>query len=126
MAKTKKILIIEDDQTILSMYDSKFQGEGFEVFKAEDGNEGFKIAQKEQPDIIMLDIILPQIDGFTVLSELKKDKKTKDIPVVMLTNLGTIEDQKKGKTMGAEDYLVKASLTPAEISEKIKKILKIK
>lgn len=126
MTNTKTILIIEDDQTILSMYDSKFQGEGFEVLKAEDGNEGLKIAKKNQPDIIMLDIILPQIDGFTVLAELKKDKATKNIPVVMLTNLGTTEDQKKGKKMGAEDYLVKASLTPAEISEKIKKILNIK
>ncbi len=125
MAKPKKILIIEDDLTILSMYESKFAGEGFKVFGAEDGNKGLEIAKKENPDIIMLDIILPQIDGFTVLAELKKDKKTQDIPVVMLTNLGTTEDQKKGKKMGAEDYLVKASLTPAQISEKIKKILKI-
>jgi len=125
MAKTKKILIIEDDATILSMYESKFIGEGFKVFSAEDGNKGLEIAKTEKPDIIMLDIILPQIDGFTVLSELKKDKTTSGIPVVMLTNLGTTEDQKKGKKMGAEDYLVKASLTPAQISEKIKKILKI-
>lgn len=122
--KKKKILIVEDDKTILSMYTSKFEGEGFEVVGAESGSDGLELARKEKPDLIMLDIILPGLDGFTVLKELKDDKKTAKIPVVMLTNLSTDEDRKKGEKMGATDYLVKASLTPAQISEKIKKILK--
>lgn len=126
MKKNKKILIVEDDSTILTMYKSKFDSDGFEVLSAENGDEALKIMKKEKPDIIMLDVILPQIDGFEVLTRLKKDKATEKIPVVMLTNLGTTEDKEKGEKLGATDYLVKASLTPSEISEKIKKILNIK
>jgi len=120
----KKILIVEDDPMISSIYKTKFEADGFAAVVAGNGAEGLDIARKEQPDIIMLDVILPQIDGFSVLEELKKDKLTKDIPVIMLTNLGTDEDKAKGEKMGAVDYFVKASLTPAQISEKIKKHLK--
>jgi len=120
----KKILIVEDDNMISSIYKTKFEADGFAAVVAGNGAEGLDIARKEQPDIIMLDVILPQIDGFSVLEELKKDKLTKDIPVIMLTNLGTDEDKAKGEKMGAVDYFVKASLTPAQISEKIKKHLK--
>ncbi|PIT95524.1 response regulator [Candidatus Falkowbacteria bacterium CG10_big_fil_rev_8_21_14_0_10_38_22] len=109
---------------ISSIYKTKFEADGFAAVVAGNGAEGLDIARKEQPDIIMLDVILPQIDGFSVLEELKKDKLTKDIPVIMLTNLGTDEDKAKGEKMGAVDYFVKASLTPAQISEKIKKHLK--
>ena len=119
-----KILIVEDDPMISSIYKTKFEADGFAAVVAGNGAEGLDIARKEQPDIIMLDVILPQIDGFSVLEELKKDKLTKDIPVIMLTNLGTDEDKAKGEKMGAVDYFVKASLTPAQISEKIKKHLK--
>ena len=120
----KKILIVEDDNMISSIYKTKFEADGFAAVVAGNGAEGLDIARKEQPDIIMLDVILPQIDGFSVLEELKKDKLTKDIPVIMLTNLGTDEDKAKGEKMGAVDYFVKISLTPAQISEKIKKHLK--
>ena len=120
----KKILIVEDDPMISSIYKTKFEADGFAAVVAGNGAEGLDIARKEQPDIIMLDVILPQIDGFSVLEELKKDKLTKDIPVIMLTNLGTDEDKAKGEKMGAVDYFVKTSLTPAQISEKIKKHLK--
>lgn len=120
----KKILIIEDDSVLSSMYKTKFEADGLEVLSAANGVDGLKTAQKEKLDLIMLDIILPQIDGFAVLEELKKDPKTKIIPVIMLTSLGTDEDQEKGKKMGAIDYIIKASLTPAQISERIKEILK--
>jgi len=122
--KKQKVLIVEDDNMISSIYKTKFEADGFAAVVAGNGAEGLDIARKEQPDIIMLDVILPQIDGFSVLEELKKDKLTKDIPVIMLTNLGTDEDKAKGEKMGAVDYFVKASLTPAQISEKIKKHLK--
>lgn len=111
---------------ISSMYKTKFVADGFEVLLADNGVNGLELAKTAKPDIIMLDIILPQLDGFSVLEQIKKDKATKDIPVIMLTNLGTDEDKAKGKIMGAADYLVKASLTPGQISEKIKKVLKIK
>ncbi|MFA5360035.1 MAG: response regulator [Patescibacteria group bacterium] len=127
MAKDKKkILVVEDDPMISSMYKTKFEVDGFEVFTADNGATGLELVKKEKPDIVMLDIILPQLDGFSVLEQIKQDKITKNIPVIMLTNLSTDEDKAKGEKMGALDYLVKASLTPGQISEKIKQILKIK
>ncbi len=122
----KTILIVEDDLMISSIYKSKFEMDGFIVVVANNGAEGIELAKKEKPDIIMLDIILPQVDGFSVLEKIKKDKQTKLIPVIMLTNLSTEEDAAKGKELGAIDYLIKASLTPKQISEKIKQYLKIK
>lgn len=118
----KKILLVEDDPMISSIYEAKFKADGFEVLIAADGARGIELAKNEKPDIIMLDIILPGLDGFSVLEEIKKDKTTQAIPVVMLTNLGTEEDKAKGQKMGALDYLVKANLTPGQISEKILKI----
>lgn len=120
MSKTRKILIVEDDQTISIMYKAKFETEGFSVLSASTGVDGLNIAKKEKPSIIMLDIVLPQMDGFSVLKKLKAGKETKKIPVIMLTNLGTEEDVKKGKELGADDYLVKASLTPTQVSNKVK------
>ncbi len=120
----KKILLVEDDNLISSMYKTKFQADGFEVIIAIDGAVALELAKEEKPDIIMLDIILPQLDGFTVLEELKKNAATKSIPVIMLTNLGTTEDKLKGEQLGAADYLVKANFTPAQISQKIKEHLK--
>jgi len=110
---------------ISSMYKTKFEADGFEVFIADNGASGLELAKKEMPDLIMLDVILPQLDGFAVLEQIKKDQAIKNIPVIMLTNLGTSEDKAKGETMGALDYFVKASLTPAQISAKIKEILKV-
>ncbi len=121
----KKILVVEDDSMISSMYKTKFEADGFTVLTASDGAEGLESAKKEKPDIIMLDVILPRLDGFSVLEEIKKDKTTKNIPVIMLTNLGTEEDKAKGEKLGALDYLVKASLTPGQVSAKIKQALKM-
>ncbi|MCK4553410.1 response regulator [Candidatus Parcubacteria bacterium] len=120
----KKVLLVEDDKTISLMYKIKIETGGFEVLTADNGADGLKLAKKQKPDIIMLDVILPQLDGFSVLEELKKDASTKNIPVVMLTNLGTEEDKEKGEKLGAADYLVKASLTPAQVEEKIKQYLR--
>jgi DNA-binding response OmpR family regulator len=124
--KTKTILLVEDDAIISSMYKAKFEDDGFKILIAQDGVSGLELAKKEKPDIIVLDVILPGLDGFSVLEEIKKDLTTKNIPVIMLTNLGTNEDKTKGRNMGALDYLVKASLTPAEISDKIKEFLNFK
>ncbi|MEA3450021.1 MAG: response regulator [Patescibacteria group bacterium] len=120
----KKILIVEDDKMISNMYEIKLKQEGFDVILAENGANGLDSAIKEKPAIILLDVIMPQIDGFMVLSEIRSNPGTKEIPVVMLTNLGTSEDQEKGKKLGATDYWVKASMTPAQVSERVKELLK--
>ncbi len=120
----KKILVVEDDEMIGPMYKTKFENDGYVVFMANNGVDGLEIAKKEKPDIIMLDIILPQLDGFSVLKELKESTETREVPVVMLTNLGTEEDKEKGDKLGAVGYLVKANLTPAQVSQEIKKYLK--
>jgi len=125
MAKEKiKILLVEDDTFLLEMYATKFELEGFEVLTAEDGKKGLDMAGKEKPDIILLDILMPKMDGFTVLDELKKDKETEKIPVILLTNLGQKDDVKKGFEKGAVGYLIKAHFMPSEVVDKIKKILK--
>jgi DNA-binding response OmpR family regulator len=121
--KKIKILLVEDDTFLLEMYSTKFNLEGFDVVAAADGEEGLKLAKKEKPDIVLLDVLMPKIDGFTVLKKLKKDSQTKAIPVVLLTNLGQKNDIDKGLKDGAEGYLIKAHFIPSEVVSKIKKIL---
>lgn len=120
-----KILIIEDEACLSQMYSSKLKLNGFETIVCQDGESGLLLSQKEKPDLILLDIILPKLDGFFVLKSLKEDLKIKDIPIVLLTNLSQKNDIEKGLKLGAIDYLVKAQLTPQEVIEKIKKILKL-
>jgi len=126
MAKKEKIkiLLVEDDTFLLDMYATKFELEGFSVVMAEDGKKGLEMAAKDDPDIILLDILMPKMDGFTVLDELKKNKDTEKIPVILLTNLGQKDDVKKGFEKGAVGYLIKAHFMPSEVVDKIKKILK--
>jgi len=125
MAKLKnKVLIVEDDPTLAEMYGAKFKSEGFDVLHAGDGVEGLAIAKAKQPDAILLDVMMPKLDGFATLKELRADKSFKKTPVVMLTNLGQTEDIQKGKALGADDYFVKANQTPAEIVAKVKALLK--
>lgn len=123
MGNKKKILVVEDDQMISSMYKTKFEADGFDVVIAGNGLEGYEFAKQHKPDIIMMDIILPQMDGFSALEKIKQDEETKNIKVIMLTNLGTEEDRAKGEKLGAAGYLVKARLTPAQVSAKIKEYL---
>lgn len=119
-----KILVVEDDAIINSMYKTKLELDGFEVLSATNGAMGLEMAKKEKADLILLDVIMPQLDGFTVLAELKKDPKIKNTPVIMLTNLGTEEDKAKGKKLGAVDYVVKSGLTPAQVCDKVREYLK--
>ena len=119
----KKILIIEDDKMINSMYKTKLEQEGYVVLAAEDGASGLDMALQHKPDLIMLDVIMPQLDGFSVLQQLRESLGVKNTPIILLTNLGTDEDKKKGEKLGATDYWVKANLTPSQVSEKIKQYL---
>jgi len=117
------ILLIEDDTFLLNMYVDKFEIEGFQVHAADDGEKGAKMALEKNPDIILLDIMLPKLDGFGVLEKLKSDAKTKDIPVILLTNLSQKEDVDRGIALGANDYLIKSHFMPSDVVAKIKKIL---
>ena len=118
-----KILIVEDDTFLAGIYANKFEKEGFEVLLATDGEMGLKLAKKDAPQIILLDILLPKLDGFEVLEKLKSDAGAKMIPVILLTNLGQKEDVDKGLKLGAADYLIKAHFMPAETVDKVKKVL---
>lgn len=118
-----KILLVEDDLMIVEMYKNRLEEEGFEVLTTDKGSKVLEIASKEKPDIILLDVILPEIDGFSVLEMLKNDSQTKNIPVMMLTNLGQEGDQNKGMNLGATQYFIKSQHTPSDVLVEIRKIL---
>jgi len=120
----KTILIIEDDKFLREMMGKRLAEEGYNVSMAIDGEEGITKIQKETPDLILLDLILPGIDGFEVLERMKKNSKLSKIPVIILSNLGQKEEVERGLSLGAVDYLIKAHFTPREIIDKIKKVLK--
>ncbi|MCK4782049.1 response regulator [Candidatus Parcubacteria bacterium] len=120
----KKILIIEDDKFLRELIVRKLLGQGFEIAQAIDGEEGVKKAEEEKPDLVLLDLILPGIDGFEVLQQIKSKSSLIKVPVIILSNLGQEEDIEKGFKLGAVDYLIKAHFTPGEIIEKIEKYLK--
>ncbi len=117
------ILLVEDDSFLANIYKTKFEMEGFTVNVAENGELGLKEAKKKKPDLILLDILLPKMDGFTVLQHLKADSALKDVPVILLTNLGQKDDVEKGLKLGAADYLIKAHFKPSETVDKVKKVL---
>ena len=124
--RKKKILIVEDDKVISSMYKTKLEADGFTILTADNGTQGLEMVLSEHPDLVMLDVIIPQLDGFSVLEEIRNNGEAiRNIPVVLLTNLATTEDQEKGKKLGATDYLVKSNLTPTQVSEKVKEYLKL-
>jgi DNA-binding response OmpR family regulator len=117
-----KVLLVEDDSFLRDICAKKLTKEGFSVFEILNGEQALKNLEKIEPDIILLDIILPAIDGFEVLKQIRsnKNKKIKQTPVIMLSNLGQEDDVKKALDLGANDYLIKAHFTTEEIVEKIK------
>lgn len=118
------ILIVEDDKFLRELIAQKLSKEGFNISEAVDGEEGIKKIKEEKPQLVLLDLILPGIDGFEVLSRMKEDPIISSTPVIILSNLGQKEDVEKGLKLGAVDYLIKAHFTPGEIIEKIRGILK--
>jgi len=119
----KTILFIEDESTLQKTFGDLLSQEGYKMISALDGEIGLKLAEKEEPDLILLDLILPKMHGFEVLKKLKEDPKTKETPVIILTNLEEIEDVDKALELGATTYLVKASYTLGEVLEKVKKAI---
>lgn len=119
----KRILLVEDDVFLAGIYKKKFEVEGFKISVSDNGKKGLDDAKKNPPDLILLDVLLPKMDGFTVLKELKSDPATKEIPVILLTNLGQKDDVEKGIESGAEDYLIKIHFKPSEVVDKVRKVL---
>jgi DNA-binding response OmpR family regulator len=122
----KNILIIEDDSFLRGLLSKKLSSSGFDVSEAIDGDKGIKKTKEEKPDLILLDLLLPTIDGFEVLSKIKQDPDTSSIPVIVLSNLGQKEDIDRCLELGATDYMIKAQFTPEEIIIKVKQVFEKK
>ena len=121
---SKKILIVEDELAMKNILADKFEKEGFVVFLAKNGIEGLEIVKKEQPDLILLDIVMPRMDGVTMLKNLRKQKKTGSIPVIILTNLSEPGDVSNGLNGGVKDFLVKTDWSLDEVVKKAQERLK--
>lgn len=119
----KTIIFIEDEPTLQKTIGRFLENEGYEIKSAIDGETGLAMVKKIKPDLVLLDLILPKKDGFEVLKEIKEDETTKNIPVIILTNLEKTADVEKTLSLGATTYLVKANYELEEIVKKIKEIL---
>lgn len=119
--KKPKVLIVDDEHTILSMYKSKFAFDNFDVVTAKNGEEALKVIAEENPDLILLDILMPVMDGYEFLKELRKKGIT--IPVIVLSNLDQESEEGKSISLGACDYMVKAHVTPKEVLARAKSCL---
>jgi len=120
MAEATKILLVDDDEFLLDMYSTKFKEEGFDVDIASSGEEALTKLRKSSYPIVLLDIVMPGLDGFEVLSRVKKENLAGNAVIIVLSNLGQKEDIERGLELGAKDYVVKAHFTPREVVEKIK------
>ncbi|MCK5085476.1 response regulator [Candidatus Parcubacteria bacterium] len=118
--KKKKIIIIEDDKFLLKAYEIKFKQSDFDVILATDGISGFELAEKEKPSLIILDLMLPGMNGFEFLKKIKSDEKLKNIPIIVVSNLGQKNDCEKAIKLGAKEFLIKTNYSLEEIIKKIK------
>ena len=122
----KKILFIEDEFTLQKTMGEFLEQEGYKIIHALDGEVGLQLAKKEKPDLILLDLVLPKLNGFEVLKKIKENEKIQNIPVIVLTNLGSSEDIKKILEIGATTFLIKTDQDLKDIAEKIKYALREK
>ncbi len=121
MKDTKKtVLIVEDEKPMLKILAEKFEKEDFKVLIARDGKEGLSLALKEKPNLILLDIIMPRMDGVTMLEQLRQDKRGQDIPVIILTNLTEPKKISKSMGQGVKNFLIKTEWGLDEVVEKVK------
>ena len=119
----KKVLVVEDDTLLKDMLGRQLTKDGWQVLHATEGEQALQLAESEHPDIMLLDLLLPGMSGFDILSTLKQKDSTKDIPVIVLSNLGQQEDIDKCLQSGASDFLIKANFTLDEVSAKIKALV---
>ena len=124
MEANKIILLVDDDLTLREMYEERLKAEGFKIVQASNGEEALAKAKEEKPHVVLLDIMMPKINGFDVLKTLKADPNTKNVPVIILSALIQDVDRVEGKKLGAFDYIVKSETMPGEVIEKIKAALK--
>ncbi|MFH1366749.1 MAG: response regulator [Patescibacteria group bacterium] len=120
---TKKILIIEDEAAILYSLKARLTVEGINTLTASSAEEGFEILKKEKPDVILLDIILPQMDGLSFMKQLKNDKSYQDIPIIIMSNLNKKDKIEKSLKLGAKDYIVKSEFNLESLINKIKDVI---
>jgi DNA-binding response OmpR family regulator len=120
----KEVLLIEDDPFLIDIYTTKLKEAGFSIEVANSGELVFKKINEKKPDLVVLDIVLPQIDGWEILKKIKSNSRFKSIPVIILSNLGQKAEVEKGISLGATKYLIKAHYTPTQVVEEIKKIMK--
>lgn len=123
-ANTATILLAEDDLFLQRMYAAKLAKEGLNVVVAADGEKALAIMSETVPDLVLLDILMPKKDGFAVLEAMRADARLKEVPVVLLTNVGESEDIKRGRRLGANEYLIKAHFLPSEVIGVVKKYIK--
>jgi len=121
----KKILIVEDDMFVRKLYRDQFLKEGFLFIEATNGIEGLDRALSEKPDLILLDLMLPRKSGFDVLRDLKKNDETKNIPVIILSNLGQESDVDEVLSLGATDYFIKSGVRLSEVVNRVKAIIHV-
>lgn len=123
MENQRTLLLVEDDSFLIEILVKKFKADNYKVLHAGNGKDALRKAHDEHPDIIMLDIILPGMNGFEILEKLKNDETVADIPVAFLSNLGQKEDVEKGKKLGAVDFIVKANHSLDEIVKRTGEII---
>ena len=121
--KTPKVLLIEDDPDQISLYRTVFKLAGLKLLEATNGNKGLVAAKKNKPDLILCDLVMDTMDGMEVLKRLKADPETKNIPVVMLTNLNKKSLYLQAETLGALDFWAKTEVMPQEIISRVRKII---
>jgi len=121
----KKILVVEDDTYLANAYRVKLGKAGFEVKNAFDGDEALSLLQTFIPDLILLDIVMPKKDGFATLQEIKSNEKWKNIPIILVSNLGQKEDREKGMKLGASEFFIKTDFTLNDLIQKIDSMIKI-
>ncbi len=119
----KSILLVEDDPFLIDIYTTKLKEAGFSIKVAINGEEAIRKIKEKKPDLVILDIVLPQMDGWAILREIKSEPKFKNLKVIILSNLGQKEEVEKGMDLGAIKYLIKAHYTPSQVVEEIKKII---
>ena len=119
----KKVLIVEDDPMLVEIYSKKFEVSGFEVILANTGLEAVKKAQEAKPDIILLDLVLPEIDGFAALKKIREDKSLDNTKIIISSNLSQEDEREKAEALGANGFITKASFTPQEMVSKVQEVL---
>jgi DNA-binding response OmpR family regulator len=123
MSTKTKVAIIEDDMAIVQMYLTKFEVEGYDVATAPDGASGLELIDSYQPDIVLLDLMMPNMNGLDMLAKLRSQPNGREAKVVVLTNMGDTETATKVFKMAADDYIVKAEMTPKQVAERVKALL---